>query len=251
MHAAVLSRRNLARRTPRLWLPLLVALSLAGSRPPAGPAPAPARPTDLAYPILFVTQLPIAADFTTIGSTFGNHQASLSAAGRGGDLWIRYPDGTLKNLTAAAGYGGSRPAGRGTGIAVRDPSVYWDGTKAVFSMVVGAPTQSIPGADLLLAALRNHRPGPAGYTGDHQSAQPAGQLTTTSAPLYGTDDRIIFTSDRPRNGQAHLYPAARRVRAGAHQHRAVEPGPGQRRPEAAQPCALGRLYARSSTRLAG
>ena len=26
------------------------------------------------------------------------------------------------------------------------------------------------------------------------------------SPIYGTDDRIIFTSDRPRNGQANLYP---------------------------------------------
>ena len=26
------------------------------------------------------------------------------------------------------------------------------------------------------------------------------------SPIYGTDDRIIFTSDRPRNGQSHLYP---------------------------------------------
>jgi hypothetical protein len=29
--------------------------------------------------ILFVTQFPIAADFTTIGSVFGNHEASLSS----------------------------------------------------------------------------------------------------------------------------------------------------------------------------
>src|SRR5205807_9116710 len=26
------------------------------------------------------------------------------------------------------------------------------------------------------------------------------------SPLYGTDDRIIFTSDRPRNGEQQLYP---------------------------------------------
>jgi hypothetical protein len=26
------------------------------------------------------------------------------------------------------------------------------------------------------------------------------------SPIYGTDDRILFTSDRPRDGQAHLYP---------------------------------------------
>ena len=29
----------------------------------------------------------------------------VDTAVRGGDLYIRYPDGTLKNLTATAGYG--------------------------------------------------------------------------------------------------------------------------------------------------
>src|SRR5207237_9819673 len=99
-----------------------------------------ANAAQLPAPILFVTQVPIPADFTTIGSVFGNHQASLDSAGRGGDLYIRYPDGTLKNLTRAAGYGktGSQA---GTGIAVRQPSVHWDGAKAVFSMVIGAPAK--------------------------------------------------------------------------------------------------------------
>ena len=52
-------------------------------------------------PILFVTQVPIPGDFTTIGSVFGNHRGSLASVGRGGDLYIRYADGSLKNLTAA------------------------------------------------------------------------------------------------------------------------------------------------------
>src|SRR5579859_323283 len=88
--------------------------------------------------ILFVTQVPIPEDFTTIGSVFGNHQATLDSCGRGGDLYIRYPDGNVKNLTRAAGYGvwGLQSS---NGIAVRQPSVHWSGTKAVFSMVVGAP----------------------------------------------------------------------------------------------------------------
>ena len=59
------------------------------------------------YPILFATQIPIREDFTTIGSTFGNHEPSMQQVGRGGDLYIRYPDGTLKNLTQLAGYGSS------------------------------------------------------------------------------------------------------------------------------------------------
>src|SRR5258708_6792510 len=88
--------------------------------------------------ILFVTQVPIPADFATIGSTFGNHSAAPGACGRGGDLYIRYADGTLRNLTRAAGLGrwGTQFT---NGIAVRQPSIHWSGKKAVFSMVVGAP----------------------------------------------------------------------------------------------------------------
>ena len=33
------------------------------------------------------------------------HQSRQQAVARGGDLWIRDPDGTLRNLTAAAGLG--------------------------------------------------------------------------------------------------------------------------------------------------
>ncbi|MGB0580374.1 MAG: hypothetical protein ACPGVU_11780 [Limisphaerales bacterium] len=54
-------------------------------------------------PVMFVTQVPVPQDFTTIGSTFGNHRATISAAARGGDLWIWYPGGFMKNLTFTAG----------------------------------------------------------------------------------------------------------------------------------------------------
>jgi hypothetical protein len=47
-------------------------------------------------PIVFVTQPPHPTDFATINATFGNHQASLYSAPRGGDLYIRYTNGTLK-----------------------------------------------------------------------------------------------------------------------------------------------------------
>src|SRR4029077_21152437 len=92
----------------------------------------------LANPILFVTQIPIVGDFTGVASVFGNHLTDLGSCGRGGDLWIRYPDGTLKNLTRAAGYGQSGDQST-NGIAVRAPCVHWSGTKALFSMVIGAP----------------------------------------------------------------------------------------------------------------
>ncbi|HRQ37348.1 MAG TPA: hypothetical protein PLD25_05475 [Chloroflexota bacterium] len=156
------------------------------------------------YPILFVTQLPIAGDFTTIGSTFGNHKATLQSVGRGGDLWIRYPDGTLKNLTEAAGYGVTGFQDDNA-IAVRDPAVHWDGNKAIFSMVIGAPEiryqwetyywqlYEITGLGLNDTPVISKVPN-----------QP--QNFNNISPIYGTDDRIIFTSDRPRNGQMHLYP---------------------------------------------
>jgi len=51
----------------------------------------------------------------------------------------RFPDGAVRNLTRAAGLGVNGPQ-HGVGIAVRDPHVHWNGTKAIFSMVVGSPT---------------------------------------------------------------------------------------------------------------
>ena len=156
--------------------------------------------------ILFVTQAPVPADFATVGSVFGNHRASPDSCGRGGDLYIRYPDGTLKNLTRAAGFGfyGSQNT---NGIAVRQPCMHWSGKKAVFSMVVGAPRFQFdyntvnywqlyeitnfvdPASVPIITKVPNQ---PATYN--------------NISPIYGTDDRIIFTSDRPRNGQANLYP---------------------------------------------
>src|SRR5215831_7821176 len=104
-------------RTILFLLPLIATLS------------AHAGPTNS---ILFVTQVPIPGDFTSIGSTFGNHRADLDSCGRGGDLYVRYPDGTLKNLTRAAGYGrwGMQNS---NAIAVRQPCLHWNGAKAVFS----------------------------------------------------------------------------------------------------------------------
>ena len=154
-------------------------------------------------PILFVTQVPMEQDFTTIGSTFGNHSAQVDSAPRGGDLWIRYPDGSLKNLTRTAGYGMTGLQGANA-IAVRDPAVHWDGTKALFSMAIGAPDQyqwneyywqiyEITGLGKNdTPAIRRIANQPEDYN--------------NITPIYATDDRILFTSDRPRNGARHLYP---------------------------------------------
>lgn len=155
-------------------------------------------------PILFVTQVPVPADFTTIGSVFGNHRGNLDAVTRGGDLWIRYPDGSLKNLTLAAGYGEVGMQGANA-IAVRDPSVHWDGQKALFSMVIGAPTRQYEVQSYywqlyeITGLGKNETP-----VITKVPNQPANFNNIT--PIYGTDDRIIFTTDRPRNGERHLYP---------------------------------------------
>jgi len=156
--------------------------------------------------ILFVTQVPIPGDFTSIGSTFGNHRATLDSCGRGGDLYVLYPDGTTKNLTRAAGYGrwGSQLT---NGIAVRQPCVHWSGKKAVFSMVVGAPRFQYDYNSVnywQLYEITNLTDSAAVPIITKVPNQPTNYNNVS--PIYGTDDRIIFTSDRPRNGQRNLYP---------------------------------------------
>src|SRR6266700_8395945 len=107
---------------------LVLALMASASAALAGPTNS----------ILFVSQAVVPADFATIGSVFGNQRANPDSCGRGGDLYIRYPDGTLKNLTRAAGFG-SYGSQHTNGISVRQPCTHWSGEKAVFSMVAGAP----------------------------------------------------------------------------------------------------------------
>jgi Hydrazine synthase alpha subunit middle domain len=189
-------------KTKQLWL-LIIVLGLSACFGNSQSTPTPKPPTTSTNPILFVTQVPIAADFATITSTFGNHLASMEAVGRGGDLWIRYTDGSLKNLTKEAGFGVEGFQGANA-IAVRDPSVYWDGKKAIFSMIVGATTEQYVFDEFQWQLYE--------ITGLEKNDTP--KITKVAnqppynnvSPIYGTDDRIIFTSDRPRDGQAHLYP---------------------------------------------
>jgi len=154
-------------------------------------------------PIMFVTQFPISTDFATIGSTFANHTGDIDNVGRGGDLYIRYTDGSLRNLTREGGFGhdGLQDS---TGIAVRDPAIHWSGTKALFSMVIGAPaifeqnqyywqiyeiTGFGQGQTINITKLAN---------------QPIDYNNIT--PIYGSDENIIFTSDLPRTKNRHNYP---------------------------------------------
>jgi hypothetical protein len=170
----------------------------------AGFASANAIAQPLQNPVMFVTQFPIPGDFASIGSVFANHLGDIDTVGRGGDLMIRYPDGSLRNLTQEAGFGMSGFQGANA-IAVRDPAVSWDGTRAIFSMVIGAPTQQYQqgtwhwqlyeatgfgqGQTLHIAKVINQP--------DHFN---------NVSPTYLSDNSILFVSDRPRNGAEHLYP---------------------------------------------
>jgi len=153
----------------------------------------------VASAILFVTQTPLGSDFANIMSTFGTHKGNTESAPRGGDLYIRYADGTLRNLTAETGYG-TQP---GQDIAVRDPYPHWSGTKALFSMVIGGTTQN--GTNEVYFQIYEITGIGQGETAEvNKLAQPADYNNVT--PVYATDGRILFTSDRPRNGDRRLYP---------------------------------------------
>lgn len=160
----------------------------------------------LKNPILFVTQVPFttSVDMATRLATFANHIPQIQVAPRGGDLMIRYPDGTLRNLTKEAGFGMDGLQGD-KAIAVREPSVHWSGTKALISMVVGAPARQYYDVDAKwqIFEVTGLAKGSAVKI-TRVANQPAAYNNVS--PFYGTDDRILFTSDRPRGGEAHLYP---------------------------------------------
>ena len=164
--------------------------------------------------ILFETQVPMPNEVNvgtvsnvtvSVVSALGNHLADTAHAGRGGDLWIRYPNGAVTNLTRLAGYGlnGSQD---GAGIAVRDPFVHWSGKKAIFSMVVGAPTNSNDNTTFFwqLYELTNFVTQGSIPVITKVWNQPTNYNNVM--PCYGTDERIIFACDRPRDGSPHLYP---------------------------------------------
>src|SRR5689334_8414312 len=105
-----------ARRSGTRAIGMLMGVLLAGSCEGSvnsgnGADATPTPPfTGKTGTIMFVTQVP-AAFFGAVTSPFGNQQASVAAAPRGGDLMIRYPDGTIRNLTREAGFGNTGPQG--------------------------------------------------------------------------------------------------------------------------------------------
>lgn len=190
------------------------ASSLKTPTPQAGISSAPATASapqlqiaaNVSNPILFVTQVPtIGGDpFASRLSTFANHLPTMNATLRGGDLMIRYPDGTLRNLTREAGYGMDGLQGANA-IAVREPTVHWSGNKAIFSMVIGAPLQrygSTSGKWQMYEVSGLGR----GQTATISKVAGQPEAYNNVSPLYASNGDILFTSDRPRLGESHLYP---------------------------------------------
>ncbi|MES2297417.1 MAG: hypothetical protein V4582_10260 [Pseudomonadota bacterium] len=169
----------------------------------SGPArqepPAPAR-----HPILFVTQVPLHTDVAARLSAFANHLTGIEQVPRGGDLMLLYPDGALRNLTREAGYGGAGAQGP-QAIAVREPTVHWSGGKAIFSMLVGAPARQGQRVDARWQIYEASGLGRLDHARITRVARQPAAYNNVS-PLYASDDSVLFTSDRPRDGQVHLYP---------------------------------------------
>ncbi len=142
--------------------------------------------------------------------TFGNHLATMQAAPRGGDLALMDIYGNVRLLTEEAGFG--LPSGEiqtEEGIAVRQPAVHWDGTRALFSMLIGGPTkpydQSHRNNRWQIYEITNLDAVIQGDTADIVKV-PFQPNYNNISPIYGTDDQIIYTSDAPLFGMDHTYP---------------------------------------------
>jgi hypothetical protein len=171
----------------------------------------------LTNPIVFVTQPPIPRElnssvsntFLSVLTVFGNHLADTAHAARGGDLWLMTTNQGLVNLTRKGGFG-TNGIQHGVGIGVRDPAIHWNGTKVLFSMVVGSPTSAADNTQYfwqlyeitnLDQVIANTNTQPAIVV---VPSQPTNYNNVT--PTYATDGRIIFMSDRPYKDQTYLYP---------------------------------------------
>lgn len=182
-----------ASRLPSLGLFALLALPACGDE--SLPPPEAAK-----TPILFVTQTPFHTEYGMRTAVFGNHKGGDDYVPRGGDLRIVYPDGKLRNLTEEAGFGLKRDEE----IAVREPAVSWDGTRALFSMVIGGTRKD----DLTPVFWQIYEVSGLGEDESVHIERVPNQPESFNnvSPAYGTDGRILFTTDRPRSGEARLYP---------------------------------------------
>jgi hypothetical protein len=158
------------------------------------------------YPIMFVTSVP-GTGFGYQLNTFSNHGSRPTDAIAGGDLFVRYPDGTLRNLTQEAGWGVASGGiqGGAKAISVRQPSMHWDGKKALFSMMVGGAAKQYdnPARKWQIYEVTGLGKGEA-VSITKVANQPAAY--NNISPIYGTDDNILFISDAPLYGMTNTYP---------------------------------------------
>ncbi len=162
---------------------------------------------DVNYPIIFVTNVPVISMKSHLNA-FGNHGTSILDSIPGGDLYIKYPSGTLRNLTEEAGFGvksGELQEGRKP-IAVRQPSVHWSGKKILFSMLTGGPKERFDRA----AERRWQIYEASGLEENEQVVIKKVPYQSTEynniSPIYGASDDIIFISDAPLYDMKHTYP---------------------------------------------
>ncbi|MDB6139527.1 MAG: hypothetical protein JWO94_2599 [Verrucomicrobiaceae bacterium] len=185
-------------------------------------------------PVLFVTQVPMPEETNarvvaqirqSCASPIQNPLGDTASAGRGGALMIYYPAasspattlGTVVNLTAKAGFGVVNASGLSTGlqaganaIAVQHPFLHWSGTKAIFSMVAGGPASLSDTTTFywqLYEITNFDKASVTGGTGPIITKVPNQPNNYNHLhACYGTDERIIFTSDHPRGNLTQLYP---------------------------------------------
>jgi hypothetical protein len=155
--------------------------------------------------ILFAAQVPVGG-LGTLSSPFSNHLPTMESAPRGGDLMIRYPDGTLRNLTREAGFGDEGEMQGANAIAVREPNVHFSGNRALFSMLVGAVTERYDQRQNFRWQIYEASGLARDESVDIRRIDGQPEDYNNVSPIYASDGRILFTSDRPRGGEAHLYP---------------------------------------------
>lgn len=166
----------------------------------------------LDHPVLFSLVVPpfSKGSFGHQLETFGNHLTDINSAPRGGDLCLLNMDGSVRFLTQEAGYGvAAGEIQAEEGIAVRQPYVSWDGTSALFSMVIGGPTkaydQSYRSNRWQIYEITNLTEVINGMTPKIEKVLDQPEYNNVS-PIYGSDGQIIFTSDAPLFDMSHTYP---------------------------------------------
>lgn len=159
------------------------------------------------YPVVFVTSVPVVGLKDQLNA-FGNHGTSIVDSIPGGDLYIRYVNGKIRNLTAEAGFGrGSGEIQEGkTPIAVRQPTVHWSGKKVIFSMMLGGPKERFDRASDRRWQLYEASGLLENEVVDIKKVPYQYSKYNNISPVYGASDDIFFVSDAPLYGMNHTYP---------------------------------------------